>query len=144
MPTREVYNKMKAEADRLRDDTKNDAFKKEYDVLKKEYYSTRAYFNNTHDNQNNVWNFDRTTGEERKGAKGHATPKPLKLCNRAIMSSSRDNQTVLDLFGGSGSTLIACEQLNRKCYMMELDPNYCQVIIDRWEKFTGLEAKKVN
>jgi len=50
---------------------------------------------------------------------------------------------VMDLFGGSGSTLIACEQLNRKCFMMELDPVYCQVIINRWEKFTGKTAKKL-
>ena len=51
-----------------------------------------------------------------------------------------EGEVVLDLFGGSGSTLIACEQLNRKCYMCELDPHYCDVIIDRWEKFTGQKA----
>lgn len=49
-----------------------------------------------------------------------------------------------DLFGGSGSTLIACEQLNRTCYMMELDPKYVDVIIDRWEQFTGEKAVKIN
>jgi hypothetical protein len=53
------------------------------------------------------------------------------------------DEIVLDLFGGSGSTIIACEQLNRKCFMMELDSIYCQVIIDRWEKFTGNKAKKI-
>ena len=51
---------------------------------------------------------------------------------------------VLDIFGGSGSTLIACEQLNRKCYMMELDPHYIDVIIQRWENFTGKKAVKLN
>ena len=51
---------------------------------------------------------------------------------------------VVDLFGGSGSTLIACEQLNRKCYMMELDPKYVDVIIKRWEQFTGKKAVKIN
>jgi hypothetical protein len=51
--------------------------------------------------------------------------------------------TILDLFGGSGSTLIACEQLNRKCYMMELDEHYCDVIIDRWQKLTGKTAVKI-
>ena len=51
---------------------------------------------------------------------------------------------ILDLFGGSGSTLIACEQLNRKCYMMELDPHYIDVIIQRWEQFTGKKAIKIN
>lgn len=53
-------------------------------------------------------------------------------------------QSVLDLFGGTGTTLIACEQLNRNCYMMELDPKYCDVIIKRWEKFTGKKAEKIN
>ena len=48
-----------------------------------------------------------------------------------------------DVFGGSGSTLIACEQLNRKCYMSELDPKYCDVIVDRWEKFTGEKAVRI-
>ena len=50
---------------------------------------------------------------------------------------------MLDVFGGSGSTMIACEQLGRKCLMMELDPNYCTVIIARWEKFTGQKAVKL-
>ncbi len=118
--------------------------KKEYEELKKEYYKTRAYFDNTHDNQNNVWHFDRTTGEERESAGGHATPKPIALCSRAIKSSSRENEIVLDVFGGSGSTLIACEQLNRTCYMMELDPIYCDVIIKRWENLTGQKAVRIS
>jgi len=119
------------------------AFKKEYEEIKKEYYSTRAYFDNTHDNMNNVWHFDRTSNEERESAGGHATPKPIALCARAIKSSSRENEIVLDVFGGSGSTLIACEQLNRSCYMMELDPKYCDVIIKRWEALTGEKAVKI-
>jgi site-specific DNA-methyltransferase (adenine-specific) len=73
----------------------------------------------------------------------HPTQKPVSLAGKAIQNSSREEQKVLDLFGGSGSTLIACEQTNRKCYMMEIDPYYCQVIIDRWEKFTGKKAKKL-
>ena len=73
----------------------------------------------------------------------HATAKPLELCGRPIKHASQKGSIILDLFGGSGSTLIACEQLTRKCYMMELDPVYVQVIIDRWEKFTGLKASKV-
>ena len=68
----------------------------------------------------------------------HPTQKPIALPAKAI--SNHDVETVLDLFGGSGSTLIACEQLNRTCYMMELDPKYCDVIIKRWEKFTGEKA----
>ena len=121
-----------------------DAFKKEYDELKKEYYSTRAYFDNTHDKMRDVWDFGRISHEEKMEAGGHATPKPIALCSRAIKSSSRENETVLDVFGGSGSTLIACEQLNRKCYTMELDEKYCDVIIQRWENLTGKKAVKID
>jgi DNA modification methylase len=106
--------------------------KKEYEEIKKEYYSTRAYFNNTHDNFNNVWKFERHLRKGDEG--GHATPKPIPLCERAIKSSCPDNGLVLDFFLGSGSTMVASHQLKRKCYGMELDPKYCQVIIDRMKK----------
>ena len=91
---------------------------------------------------NNVWHFERTGAKEREDTGGHATPKPLALCARAIKSSSRVGESVLDVFGGSGSTLIACEQLDRICYMLEIDPHYCDVIIARWEKYTGNKAVK--
>ena len=145
MPTREVYEKFQRAAEKQREENNinNDAFRREYDALKSEYYSTRAYFNNIHDNMNNVWHFDRTSNEEKELTGGHATPKPIALCSRAIKSSSRDGEIVLDIFGGSGSTLIACEQLDRKCYMMELDPKYCDVIIKRWETLTGKKAKLI-
>lgn len=74
----------------------------------------------------------------------HPTMKPVTLMARLIRNSTRREDIVLDLFGGSGSTLIACEQLGRKCRMMELDPLYCRVIIDRWEKLTGKKAEKVS
>jgi site-specific DNA-methyltransferase (adenine-specific) len=74
----------------------------------------------------------------------HPTMKPLKLIARQIRNSSEPGQTVLDLFGGSGTTLIACEQMDRHCCMMEFDPHYADVIVDRWEKMTGLKALKVN
>jgi site-specific DNA-methyltransferase (adenine-specific) len=74
----------------------------------------------------------------------HPTQKPLELCSWFITRYSKDNSNILDLFGGSGSTLIACEQLNRKCYMMELDPIYVDVIINRWETFTGNKAVLLN
>lgn len=74
----------------------------------------------------------------------HPTQKPVELPERAILNSSKENDIVLDLFGGSGSTLIAAEKLNRKCFMMELDPQYIGVIIERWEKFTGKEAVRLN
>lgn len=84
-----------------------------------------------------VWEFKRTAN------KLHPTMKPIELIANALQNSTKQNDLVLDLFGGSGSTLIACEQLNRKCYMMEIDPHYCDVIIDRWEQFTGQKAIKV-
>ena len=74
----------------------------------------------------------------------HATQKPVELSATAIKNVTNENNIVLDLFGGSGSTLIACEQLNRNCYMMELDPKYVDVIIDRWEQYTGKKAVKLN
>ena len=73
----------------------------------------------------------------------HGTQKPVEVSETAIKNSSKKQNLVLDLFGGSGSTLIACEQTERKCYMMELDPQYVQVIIDRWEQFTGDKSKKL-
>lgn len=73
----------------------------------------------------------------------HPTMKPIKLISRFIVNSSRRGDIVADIFGGSGSTMIACEQLGRRCRMLELDPHYCDVIIDRWEKFTGQKARKL-
>ena len=90
-----------------------------------------------------VWRFPPTSNKEREGL-GHATPKPIALCARAIHASTREGEIVLDSFGGSGSTLIACEQTKRRCRMIELDPHYCDVIIQRWENFTGGKAEKLN
>ena len=135
-PQREYYEKWF-------DDKGYDELKREYEELRAEYYKRKAYFDNTHDNMNNVWHFDRAGKDEREHTGGHATPKPIALCSRAIKSSSREDETVLDLFGGSGSTLIACEQLNRKCFMCELNPKYVDVIIKRWENFTGNKAEKI-
>ena len=73
----------------------------------------------------------------------HPTQKPLELCSWFVNRYSKDNDVILDLYGGSGSTLIACEQLNRSCYMMELDPRFVDVIIERWEKLTGRKAVKL-
>lgn len=74
----------------------------------------------------------------------HPTQKPAELAKRAINNSSNEGNIVLDLFGGSGSTLIASEATARKCYMMELDPIYVDVIVKRWEDFTGKKAKLTN
>ena len=72
----------------------------------------------------------------------HLTEKPVELAARAIGYSSRPGENVLDLFGGSGSTLIACEQAGRQAWLMELDPLYCDVIVERWERFSGRRAKR--
>lgn len=74
----------------------------------------------------------------------HPTQKPIKLAEWFLKRYSKDGHIVVDLFGGSGSTLIACEQLGRTCYMMELDPKYCDVIIKRWENLTGEKAVLIN
>lgn len=73
----------------------------------------------------------------------HPTMKPISLIGNELKISSNENSIVFDFFGGSGSTLIACEQLNRKCYMMELTEHYCDVIINRWETLTGRKAVKI-
>jgi len=144
MPTKETYDSWRNNCIENNIDAfkkEYEELKKEYEELKKEYYSTRAFFNNIHDNFNNVWKFDRHLRQGDEG--GHATPKPIPLCERAIKSSCPDDGLVLDVFLGSGSTMIASHQLKRKCYGMELDPKYCQVIVDRMRKLDPtLEIKK--
>ena len=71
----------------------------------------------------------------------HLTEKPVELAVRAIEYLSRSGENVLDLFGGSGSTLIGAEQTGRNAYLMEIDPLYCDVIVERFEKFTGRKAE---
>lgn len=73
----------------------------------------------------------------------HPTMKPVELVERAVNNSSKSRDIVLDCFGGSGTTLIACEKLNRQCRMIELDPKYADVIVKRWEEFTGKKAELV-
>ena len=86
----------------------------------------------------NVWNC------KREFDKDHPTPKPIELLNKAIKYSSKENQFILDFFLGSGSTMVASHQLKRKCYGMELDPKYCQVIIDRMQKLDSTIKVKIN
>ena len=85
-----------------------------------------------------------TLASEKKN-RVHPTQKPIKLIAMIFEKFEKENKfnNVVDLFGGSGSTLIACEQLNRACYMLELDPRYCDVIIKRWETLTGRKAEKI-
>lgn len=89
--------------------------------------------------QCDVWDFDRP-----KVSEEHPTMKPVELVARAVQNSSNINDIILDLFGGSGTTLISCEQTNRNCRMMELDPHYCDVIVNRWENLTGEKAVLLN
>ncbi len=86
--------------------------------------------------QGDVWEIERPAESAL-----HPTMKPLALVERAIENSSRPGNVVLDLFLGSGTTLIAAERTGRVCYGLELDPHYCQVVLARWEAFTGLKAE---
>ena len=74
----------------------------------------------------------------------HPTQKPVALSQKAVLNNSKEDDIVFDSFLGSGSTLIACEKTNRKCYGIELDPKYCDVIVKRWENFTGKKAELEN
>ena len=92
--------------------------------------------------QSNIWQISREIKREEQG--NHPTPKPIELIAKALNNSSKQEDIILDVFGGSGSTLIACEQLNRKCYMMELDEHYISVIIERYINFTGNDVYRIN
>ncbi len=98
-------------------------------------YELCFYYGNFNGSDSDVWEVKRDTNYL------HPTQKPIDLILRAIKNS--DPKTVLDLFLGSGSTLIGCEKTNRTCYGMELDTKYCDVIIERWEQFTGQKAVKL-
>ena len=74
----------------------------------------------------------------------HLTEKPVELASRAMQYSSKPGENVLDLFGGSGSTLIGAEQTGRKAFLMEMDPPYCDVIVQRYEQFSGKKAERVS
>lgn len=86
-----------------------------------------------------VWPFDKP-----RKCDLHPTMKPVELVVNCMLDSTKERDVVLDVFGGSGTTLIAAEQLGRKAYLMELDPHYCDVIIARWEKLTGKTAIKIS
>lgn len=88
--------------------------------------------------QTTVLEFDRPTANRE-----HPTMKPVPLLAYLISNSTKEGDVVLDVFGGSGSTLLACEKLGRTCWTMELDPHYCDVILQRWEDMTGREAMRV-
>jgi DNA modification methylase len=82
-------------------------------------------------------------GSERDQKRCHPTQKPVVLCVELLSYYGADAVVILDCYLGSGTTMIACEQLERKCYGIEIDPNYCDVVVKRWEEFTGHKAKKL-
>jgi DNA modification methylase len=86
-----------------------------------------------------IWRIKRTAKNDL-----HPTMKPIELVEKAVLDGSAINGIVLDLFGGSGTTIIACEKHNRQGRLMELDPKYCDVIVKRWEEFTGKKAELLN
>lgn len=88
--------------------------------------------------QSTVWQFDRPMKSLE-----HPTMKPVEMIQHALLNSSKKDDLVLDFFGGSGSTMIACEKTKRRCFTMELDPKYCDVVVTRWEKYTGEKAKRI-
>lgn len=85
-----------------------------------------------------IWKYDKP-----RKCDLHPTMKPVALVANCLMDGSKEGDIILDVFGGSGTTMIACEQLGRKARLMELDPHYCDVIIARWEKMTGKKAEKL-
>lgn len=92
--------------------------------------------------QTTVWDIDNNNygAKSKEEQTGHGTQKPLECMLRPILNNSKKGQSVYDPFGGSGTTLIACEKSDRNCYMMELSPAYVDIIINRWEKETGKEV----
>jgi DNA modification methylase len=88
--------------------------------------------------QDTVWEIPRPSRSEE-----HPTMKPVELVERAVRNSSAVGGRVLDVFGGSGTTLVACERRERVAYLVEIDPVYCDVIVERWQQFTGKKAERV-
>jgi len=101
----------------------------------------RAYFDNAHDIMRDVWEFPRVIGEERHG---HATPKPVAMMERVMKSSLCDDGLCVEPFGGSGSTLMGAERTGRKCYSMEMQEKYVDIIVRRWQDYTGMQATLEN
>lgn len=137
MPKREQYEELQKKANGQAFTKSYDKLKQEHDKLKQEFYSTRAYFDNSHENMTEVWEFKRVQGDERHG---HATPKPVEMMERVMRSSLPKDGLCVEPFGGSGSTLMGAEKTGRRCYTMELQAKYCDVIIKRWQDFTGKQA----
>lgn len=141
MPKKDQYERLQFKANGKAFLKSYDKLKQEYDKLKQDFYSERAYFDNSHENMTEVWDFKRVQGKERHG---HATPKPVEMMERVMRSSLPKGGLCVEPFGGSGSTLMGAEKTGRKCYTMELQEKYCDVIIKRWEDYTGKKAELLN
>jgi DNA modification methylase len=139
--TKENYELIQQEAKGKAFKQDYEKLKQDYEKLKQDFYETRAYFDNVHDNMTDVWNYDVVPSSDRHG---HATPKPVAMMARVMRSSLPEGGLCLEPFAGSGATLIGAEQTGRRCYTMEMNPEYCDVIIQRWENLTGLKAELIN
>ena len=121
--------------------------KNNHSISRKDYHPKHEVIHYGWTQGSHTWNGGRDkfsvfeASRERVQDYQHPTQKPVTVPEHFIQNSSDDGSNVLDLFGGSGSTLIACEKTNRRCFMMELDPKYCDVIVARWEKYTGKKAE---
>ncbi|MEI3355692.1 MAG: site-specific DNA-methyltransferase [Clostridia bacterium] len=111
----------------------NSDYMSKYEPIVYGWFASHLFYGNR--SNFDIWDIERTRKNDL-----HPTMKPVNLVVQAIKNSSKTEDIILDLFGGSGTTLIAAEQMNRMCYMMELDPRYCDVIIKRWENLTGEKA----
>lgn len=146
LPTEEAYRKLQEAGKPY------GAFSKSYEELKGRYdellgreqtddkqkkAARLSYFDNTQEAVTTVWHVAPASKKERQGCGRHPTIKPQKILQRAVKFSSRPGEIVLDMFAGSGSTLIACEATGRKCYTMEKSPHWAEVAISRWEHQTG-------
>jgi DNA modification methylase len=148
LPTQDAWDKMRplfesrgvdiGEFDAQRQEF--DAQRREFDAQRREFDAQRREFDaETSDNLTDVWEMSAPHGEDRHG---HPTPKPVSLISKLVSAHSRAEDLVADPFLGSGTTLIAAEQLGRKCYGMEISPAYCDVIVKRWETLTGRKATR--
>lgn len=133
-PLQEQYEKLQQAAN-------GQAFKRDYDALKRDFYATRAYFDNAHENMTDVWQFPRVQGDDRWG---HATPKPVEMVMRIIKSSSPDGAIVYSPFLGSGTDLIACENLGRKACACEIDPGFAAIALQRWADLTTQQPRLIS
>jgi DNA modification methylase len=144
--TREQYLLLQACSNGVAFTRGYDDLKQDYDDLKQEFYASRTYFDNAHDNMTDVWSYPRVTGAERHG---HPTPKPVPMMARCIQSSCHPLGTVLDPFCGSGSTLIAALEIGRKAIGIEVDKRWVDVTCRRLERWCaqgklGFEPERVS